>query len=1077
MTVATLIFRSLLLHWRTHLGVAAGTAVATAVLAGALLVGDSVDGTLRDAAAARIGRAGLAMATGARYFRAALADDVSRELRLTAAPMLATVGWAQGNTGASAIDVQVLGVDERFWSLSLADGEPGPLRHGEAILNERLAGRLGVTAGQAVRLSLPHVGELPLSAPLSGGSVLSPRLTVAGVADDAHFGKFGLSADAAGPLTAMVPLEWLQQRLELPGRANVILVRAGATPAAADAAVAAHLQLADAQLRLRTVGDEVELVSGRVFMGAAEARAALAAAPDGRRVMAYFVNELRCGQATVPYSMVAAVESGAGLTPVQTGQIVLNTWARDQLDAKVGDEVAISYYRLGEGGLREQSTRLGLTAVTPIEGVAADRTLMPDFPGLADVEDCGDWKPGVVIDLGRIRPQDEQYWRDYRGTPKAFISLDDAQRMWGNAFGELTAIRWQAAGGLGDRLAAEIPRRLEPGQLGMRFADVGTAAKSAAPQTDFGGLFAGMSFFLLSAALVLVALLWALGISQRTAEIGTLLALGLSPRLVGRLLLWESAVVVLLGTAAGAGLALVYTKLMLWGLATIWRPAGGGMAFSLHASATALAGGVAAAAAMALAAAWLALARQIKRRPHELLGGGDAEVAAPHVSWRGVLLSVLSAVAAPAIVVTMLAALATVGSASAPAFFAGGVLMLAAYLGMTYGMLSLWGRALHVRQLTAARLGLRNAGRRRWRSLAVVAATAMGVFIVVAVGAFRQPPPTDYGKLGPTGGFALVARTATDVLDGDGRSLPATMPADLHPMVSVVGLKVHSGESASCVNIARAAAPAVWGVEASRLAGRFELSGGASWSVLDEPRADGSVPAIGDETSVTWSLGRQIGDVVEVTDELGAPVRLRIVATVKSSMLQGGLIISGQRFARLWPSQGGYRLLLIDAPPELVDDTAGMLRTRLATAGVEVMPATHRLGELQAVQNTYIAIFQLLGGLGLVLASVGMAAVVARNVMERRGELGLLAAVGFSRGRIRWMIVAEHAALLAGGVLSGAISAAVATLPSLLALRGGLPWASMGITTGGVLAMGLLWVWLAGWLATRGQLVAALRSE
>jgi hypothetical protein len=62
-------------------------------------------------------------------------------------------------------------------------------------------------------------------------------------------------------------------------------------------------------------------------------------------------------------------------------------------------------------------------------------------------------------------------------------------------------------------------------------------------------------------------------------------------------------------------------------------------------------------------------------------------------------------------------------------------------------------------------------------------------------------------------------------------------------------------------------------------------------------------------------------------------------------------------------------------------------------------------------------------------------------------------------------------------VLSGAISAAVATLPSLLALRGGLPWASMGITTGGVLAMGLLWVWLAGWLATRGQLVAALRSE
>ena len=68
MTLRTLVVRSVRFHWRTNLAVLLGVATATAVLAGALVVGDSVRGSLRDLALQRLGRADIAVST-AGFFR------------------------------------------------------------------------------------------------------------------------------------------------------------------------------------------------------------------------------------------------------------------------------------------------------------------------------------------------------------------------------------------------------------------------------------------------------------------------------------------------------------------------------------------------------------------------------------------------------------------------------------------------------------------------------------------------------------------------------------------------------------------------------------------------------------------------------------------------------------------------------------------------------------------------------------------------------------------------------------------------------------------------------------------------
>ena len=73
----------------------------------------------------------------------------------------------------------------------------------------------------------------------------------------------------------------------------------------------------------------------------------------------------------------------------------------------------------------------------------------------------------------------------------------------------------------------------------------------------------------------------------------------------------------------------------------------------------------------------------------------------------------------------------------------------------------------------------------------------------------------------------------------------------------------------------------------------------------------------------------------------------------------------------------------------------------LVDFGADATGTAERLAEFHRVENTYLSTFQTLGGLGLLLGTVGLATVLLRNVLERRRELALLGAVGYRRGHFR----------------------------------------------------------------------------
>jgi ABC-type antimicrobial peptide transport system permease subunit len=149
----------------------------------------------------------------------------------------------------------------------------------------------------------------------------------------------------------------------------------------------------------------------------------------------------------------------------------------------------------------------------------------------------------------------------------------------------------------------------------------------------------------------------------------------------------------------------------------------------------------------------------------------------------------------------------------------------------------------------------------------------------------------------------------------------------------------------------------------------------------------------------------------------------------------------------------------------------------LEDVGIDLTPTTERLAAFNTVENTYLSIFAMLGGLGLILGSFGLGVVVLRNVLERRSELALLSAVGFTVGKVHWLVFSEHALLLFLGLAVGTASAMVAVLPALRSPGTEVPLASLALTLAGVLLSGFLWTWGATALALRGPLLAGLRNE
>ena len=1097
-----LVTRSLTFYWRTNAAVLLAVAVATAVLTGALAIGDSVKYALGRTLDARLGRVEFAILPQGRFFRAQLGDDLQPPLGGTIAPVLQVSGIITNADGSRRINrVRVLGVDNRFYAAGPGQDSLEGAVNDTIVLSESAAKELGISPGDEVVLRVEKSGVLPRDVPLASDEdrTIAARLKVRAVTGDSGFGRFDLQANQAAALNVFVPLAWLAERIGQQGRANMLLaagLKPGTSVAQVNAAVRGAWQLADAGLELRRLEPQnvLELRSGRIFIDEPLGAGAMKADSSASGVLTYFVNKISLDDRSTPYSMVAAVGGNAGapglLPPgMRPDEIVINQWLADDLGAKTSDSLDLSYYVIGPGRqLVEEQRYFKVVRIVPLEGPAKDPNLMPQFPGLAGVKNCRDWKPGIPINLDNIRPKDEKYWDDYRGTPKAFVTLEAGQTAWRNRYGSLTAVRYPWREGLPQELDQRLRSEIDPAAVGLLFQPVRQRGMQASAEgTDFGELFLGLSMFLIASAVVLVGLLFVFGVEGRSSQTGMLLAVGWSAKRIKRLLLAEGGLVALLGTIAGITVGLLYTRLMIYGLSTFWSGAVAGTRIYFHADGTSLFAGGLGGLCATLFAIRLTLRRQVSRPVRQLLTGNLEEGLTIRKSPSRGRLGVIVAVVTFILAGILLAVMGGRDSqAAAGGFFGAGALLLLGSLGLSHASLRIIGGL--DRPLVSLRgLGFRSATRRTGRSLAIIALLACGVFMVVAVGANRRSPPTGpNSRASGTGGFALYGESSVGILydlnSEAGRKSLRLNGAGLDG-VGAVPFRLHEGDDASCLNLNRAQQPRLLGVQPETLAERNAFTFAAEagdkkgWGLLRKDPQDGFVPAVGDEPTIKWALGKKIGDELEYADEMGRPFRVRIVGMLESSVLQGSLVIAENEFVARFPSVDGYQVFLIDAPADKTDTVAQELSSGLRDYGLMLTPAKERLAAFNAVENTYLSIFAVLGSLGLVLGSIGLGLVVLRNMLERRGELAMLRAMGFDRGRLKRMVFYEHWPLCLAGLGCGTVAAVVAVIPALQSRGGQVPFAGLLVTIAAIGLSGAVWVWLAGTLALRGRLLDALRHE
>jgi len=1052
MSKRSLVLQSLRFYWRQHASVFAGMGLAAAVLTGALIMGDSVRYSLQRIALARLGHVEHALYQPNRFVDERLVNGLSGHIGAQVAALLQLRGMAvcqNPNTGESAQvnQVQVLGVDGRFWPLA-AYRNPD-LGEQEVALNEKLAHALGVQAGDTVSLRVMRPSPMALDAPLSPRSedqLSRTLLSVKHVLPDNSAGRFSLIANQIAPYNAFVDLDTLRRQTRMEERANTILVGGGVSPQSLAAATRQIWTPENIGLRLRKhASGAAQLESDRVFLEEAVTEAALAI-PGASGTLAYLVNSIAKGDVSTPYSFAVA---GPVPDTLKDDEALVNQWLADQLDLSVGDPIAVAYYEVTPSNAFVERTRPFIVrGIQPVESWAIERDLMPEFPGLSDVESCKDWSIGMPMDEEALRdPANEAYWQAYRQTPKILVTLKAGQAMWANRFGRFTAIRFKGGADRIGTIRAAIQDDVKPADVGLGFTPVREQAERSVEQSmDFGGLFLGMSFFLIVAALVLTGLLFVFGVQQRSGELGALLVMGFRSGQIRRLLLAEAVVVALAASAAGALGGTLYARVLLLGLSRFWEGAVANTALQYHTQPRTLLTGGVVAFCCALAAVALAAWRQT-RKPASTLLAADSSLEGTRLRpGRARYLVLLTPPVGGA-------GLGIAGSlyvlASAPAnmalpFFGIGALLLVSGLAFWRVALIALGTAETPAHWTLRKLAVQQVARRPGRSMAVAGLLACGVFLVLSVASMREDLASHAGEpWSGTGGFELFAQTTVPVQESLAEAIGA-------PDVIVIPVRVRDGDDASCLNLNHSRAPRLLGVDPAALAalGAFDRARGQAsiWRLLERKLPDGAIPAlVGDTDTAMWGLKAKAepedGAVLTYRDELGKEVSVKLMGCLpmRLSVFQGSILVPEAAFTRLYPSESGFRTFLIDVPAQRQEELAATLQKTFERSGMDVVPALERLREFYTVESTYLGMFLVLGGMGVTLGGIGMGIVMLRNLLERRGELAMLGVVGYSRHTLLRVLLFEHAALLLAGTGIGAGAATVAMLPSVIASASQLP--------------------------------------
>jgi hypothetical protein len=292
------------------------------------------------------------------------------------------------------------------------------------------------------------------------------------------------------------------------------------------------------------------------------------------------------------------------------------------------------------------------------------------------------------------------------------------------------------------------------------------------------------------------------------------------------------------------------------------------------------------------------------------------------------------------------------------------------------------------------------------------------------------------------------------------------------------------GDDASCLNLNRVTNPVILGTDPGQLSGRFKFLTTTSdvnkadpWSSLNADPGKGLVPAIADQTVIQWGLGLKTGDTLFYNNSSGDTLELKLIGGLAPSVFQGNVIISESNFLKNFPATSGSSVFLIE-PRESSDSLViEDLSRAMRDWGWQMSRTIDRLAEFYSVENTYLSIFLMLGILSLIIGTFGLGILIVRSIMERKSEIGLLLALGYSQKSVFRIIFTEYLILLTAGIVIGFLPAVISTLPGLLSLNTDVSLLNLLIIILFLVINSIIWIGLFTRINIRPNIILELKAE
>lgn len=1059
-------------HLKQGLTVALTACLATAVIAGALVVGDSmealVDQTASDALPGIDSYITSTYPVETGYFTSLFfypdwQKGVEKQALLLTVPAATTCDA----TGQRDGQVVLYGFNDGLYAFSTffkeGDKRTAPIETGEVVINRHLADQLDAGAGDRITLRVPNPDFWSDFLFLYGEDASVERTyRIAAVFDDKGLGRLDLEAKRTPTPAVFMALDDAQELMGVGDMVNTVvfqykdrnivgtdrerkLIRS--FEAKLDELVGA--EGADLAIQPSIQGWSV-LTSDRIFLpGDLEPRLAETVwlwSPT----LTYFTDSVEGPTGDdVAYSTVTGLDFEAdkaalGPWPWHSGspqrvpgkgssEALINNWTAEHLGVQVGDSVTVSYTLVDDRyNLVQGTTSFDVVGIVNIEGKAHDPALLPPIPGVHDSVSCLDWEPPFPMDLTTIGDEDVEYWNDHKGTPKLWIDLGTARSLWANPDGDWTTARYYPWNDT-DRTSLTIfDDVVTAGDAGIFIvAAKAEAYDTADPLSIFEQMFMAFGGVLLLAGCLLMATSFSNLARSRQREHSTLRALGLDEKGMVQVMLMEgmvwAAIAGILGIILGAGLG---TSLVA-ALNSVWADAVQGATIPLRIDGGSL--WLALGLGLLVTLATLFLSARKASRAHiatalaDRTGTGmDATEPIPRKrAWTFAILLL----ALPAALGVFIGPTSNMGGIVT--FFAVGA--LASLGGVLIAIPILERLETRIKRgglIAPWRMGLRSINRRPGRALTLIATFALVAFAVIGISWAGEIEIRYAGDLQEemTGGYDVQAETWVQV-GGDLKDDPEAPQGDW----TVTPVKVVGHEGGTCSNLNARFPPRIMGMppeflENVDLGFRSSSEGNdrETWLSLAEPTKKGRIPVVVDYNTLVWVYGGSLGDVYEVEGDWGRVHEMVVVGVMENSIFGGSFLTSLDLVERVYPDTATYTYFLFDSGSKEPERLAKELEGAFGDMGLDAKTTEQVVQENLGYELSFLHLFQAYLALGLVIGALGLGALAAREVQDRRREIGGMKALGWPKRMVWQTFLAEQVWFALTGVIIGIIGAAIA---------------------------------------------------